>query len=52
MACSPKMGGGGVSVLDALNAAEDALDDIIHHRMNSKQLTAKQVIEMKEQGQL
>lgn len=43
---------GGVSALDALNAVEDALDDIIHGRIDSTKLTAKQVIAMKERGKL
>lgn len=43
---------GGVSVLDALNSAEDALDDIVHGRIDSTKLSAKKAIALKERGEL
>lgn len=44
--------GVGVSVLDALNSAEDALDDIVHGRIDSTKLSAKEAIALKERGEL
>lgn len=43
---------GGVCVLDALNSAEDALDDIVHGRIDSTKLSAKEAIALKERGEL
>ena len=44
--------GGGVSVLDALNSAEDALQDIIAGRIDSTKVTVAEAIAMKERGEL
>jgi len=51
MAFTPKVGGG-VSVLDALNSAEDALQDIIAGRIDSTKVTVAEAIAMKERGEL
>jgi hypothetical protein len=51
MAFTPKVGGG-VSVLDALNSAEDALNDIVHGRIDSTRLSVQEAIALKERGEL
>lgn len=43
---------GGVSVLDALNSVEDALDDIVHGRIDSTKITVQEAIALKERGEL